>query len=54
MLISLANGVTSVFAGFVIFSILGHMAHILDTTVDNAVSEGSPDLIISRLLSYLQ
>lgn len=38
--VSLANSATSIFAGFVVFSILGFMAHELGTDVSSVVSEG--------------
>ncbi|XP_072015119.1 sodium- and chloride-dependent glycine transporter 1-like [Amphiura filiformis] len=38
--IAIANSLTSVFAGVVIFSIIGYMAHITGKEVDNVVSQG--------------
>ena len=34
------NSLTSVFAGFAVFSILGFLAHQMDTTVPKAVESG--------------
>uniref|UniRef100_A0A673BWR9 Transporter n=1 Tax=Sphaeramia orbicularis TaxID=375764 RepID=A0A673BWR9_9TELE len=39
-LITLTNAGTSVFAGFAIFSILGHMAHVYEIPVGEVVKEG--------------
>ncbi|XP_041476056.1 sodium- and chloride-dependent glycine transporter 1-like [Lytechinus variegatus] len=39
MIVPIANCATSVFAGFVIFSILGHMAHVLNKPVGSVVDE---------------
>lgn len=40
MLVPIINCATSIFAGFVIFAILGFMAHSADTTVEKVVSQG--------------
>ena len=40
MIVPLINCATSIFAGFVIFSILGFMAHEAGTTVDKVVTQG--------------
>ena len=39
--ISIGNCLTSVYAGFTIFSIIGFMAHSLDCEVDKVVAKGS-------------
>ncbi len=39
-IVSLGDAITSVFAGLVIFAILGFMANELDTTVDKVADEG--------------
>ena len=40
LFISLVNCGTSVFSGFVVFSVVGHMAHILGNTPAKVVSQG--------------
>ena len=40
LIMSISSCVVSFFAGFVIFSILGHMAHVLDTDVGSVVTSG--------------
>jgi len=40
LIVSIGNCLTSFFAGFVIFSFLGFLAHELDTTVDNVAESG--------------
>jgi hypothetical protein len=39
-MVSLANVLTSIFAGFVIFAYLGYLSYITGQDVDNVVSEG--------------
>lgn len=41
LIICFGNCLTSVFAGFVVFSILGHLAEILNKEVDQVVAEGT-------------
>jgi len=40
MIVSLGNCLTSVFAGFVIFSVIGHMAKRLDVKVEEVIASG--------------
>ena len=40
LIVTVGNCCTSIFAGFVIFSFLGFMAHKLDTTVEEVVDSG--------------
>lgn len=40
MIVPFVNCGTSVFAGFVIFSVLGFMAHEANSTVDQIVTQG--------------
>lgn len=42
-MVSLTNVFTAIFAGFAVFSILGFMAHNLDSSVDDVV-QGGPGL----------
>ena len=51
--ISLANVLTSVFAGFVIFAYLGYLSYITGQTVENVVSEGEIVRPSLRLTSFL-
>ena len=39
-LVPVINCLTSFFAGFVVFSTLGHMAHLKNTSVDNVTAQG--------------
>ncbi|CAD5112174.1 DgyrCDS1408 [Dimorphilus gyrociliatus] len=41
LIVSVGNCLTSVFAGFVIFSFLGYMAHKVDTDIDKVVDGGT-------------
>lgn len=40
MIVSISNVLTSIFAGFVIFSVIGYLAHELNVEVDKVVEEG--------------
>ena len=51
MLVPIINCGTSIFAGFVIFSVLGFMAHTAGTTVDEVVKQGDYDIFIISILS---
>ena len=44
-IVSLGDAITSVFAGLVIFAILGFMANELSTTVDKVADEGSDSYV---------
>ena len=50
-IISVADMLTSLLAGFVIFGILGNLAHELDTTVDQVIKGGGTSL---AFVSYPQ
>ena len=41
LLIAVMNSVTSILAGFAIFSIVGYMAHETGQNVDSVVSQGN-------------
>ena len=55
VLVPLINCATSFFSGFVIFIILGHMAHITGVSVDKVISQGEQrsDLPFLQFLSYI-
>lgn len=38
--VSVSNGLTSVYAGFVVFAYLGHLAHATDQEINDVVREG--------------
>ncbi len=40
LIVSIGNCSTSIFAGFVIFSFLGFMAHEMETTVEKVAASG--------------
>ena len=40
IVVSIGDGVTSIFGGFVIFSFLGHMAHEMNVQVQDVVTNG--------------
>ena len=46
MIVPLINCGTSIFAGFVIFSILGFMAHEAGSTVDQIVKQGEGSVCV--------
>ena len=46
-MVGVVNAGTSLFAGFVIFSVLGYMAFLLDTDVGEVADEGTQLNIMS-------
>ena len=57
LIVTLGNCLTSIFAGFVIFSFIGFMAGEMDTEVENVVDKGQCHtqsvLILSQQAEYL-
>jgi hypothetical protein len=51
--ITIANVLTSIFAGFVIFAYLGYLSYITGQNVDDVVSEGR-NLSIARSVQSFQ
>ena len=51
IIVCLTNCLTSVFAGFAIFSILGHMAHISGKEVSQVVKSGIQFFMIPSWIS---
>jgi hypothetical protein len=49
-MVSLANVLTSIFAGFVIFAYLGYLSYITGQDVENVVSEGECHSFVKREL----
>lgn len=50
MLISLVNCGTSVFSGFVVFAVVGHMAHILGSTPPEVAWQGIVRLTLNFMI----
>lgn len=40
MIVAFGDGVTSIYAGMVIFTILGYMSHLMQLPVDQVVKSG--------------
>ena len=47
LIVSIGNCATSVFSGFVIFSIIGHMAHELNLKVEDVIDQGKYELNVN-------
>lgn len=41
LIVAIGNALTSIFSGFVIFSIVGYLAHELNKSVDAVVDQGT-------------
>jgi len=47
LIVCFVNCITSLFAGFAIFTVLGHMAHKLGNTVDKVVQSSELFIILA-------
>jgi solute carrier family 6 amino acid transporter-like protein 5/7/9/14 len=56
LIVVISDAFTSIFAGFAIFSILGHLAYVLNTSVDKVVVSGSGLAFIAypEVCTYLE
>lgn len=53
LVVSATNVFTAIFAGFAVFSVLGFMAHNLDSTVDEVVQGGPGLAFIGMCIKFL-
>uniref|UniRef100_H2ZGW8 Transporter n=1 Tax=Ciona savignyi TaxID=51511 RepID=H2ZGW8_CIOSA len=53
LIVSLGNCATSVFAGFVIFSVIGHMAFKVGQKVEDVIDHGMPKLLYCPGLAFI-